>query len=170
MLPMAIEIERKFRLRAGPAADVLAAHGAVARRIEQTYLVAPEGNRRVRRIVLPDGEVRFRLTEKRQIAAFSFHEDERAIVAREYERLLAEADPGRRMIRKVRHVVPHGDQQLEIDVFEEPAGLCVLEVELASEAEAVILPDWIGEWREVTGEPAYFNASLARLGSVIPPY
>ena len=38
MSPRGIEIERKFRLRAAPDAQLLAAHGAVAKRIEQVYL------------------------------------------------------------------------------------------------------------------------------------
>jgi CYTH domain-containing protein len=166
----AIEIERKYRLRAVPTPDVLAAHGAVALRIEQTYLAAGEGIRRVRRTERPTGEVEHRLTTKRRIAAFSFDEDERPIAVAEYRRLLAQADPARRPIRKVRHVVPEGDRKLEIDVFEEPPGLVLLEIELGSADETVTLPDWLGEWREVTGDPAYFNASLARRGTVVPPW
>jgi CYTH domain-containing protein len=168
--PGAIEIERKFRLRAVPAADVLAAHAAERRLIEQTYLLPHEGGLRVRRAEMPGGEVRHWLTDKRRIAAFSFAEDEREIDAAEYRRLLGDADPARTPIRKVRHVVPHGSQRLEIDVFEQPPGLCVLEVELAAVDEPVLLPDWLGEWREVTGDPRYLNANLARRGSAVPPY
>ena len=64
---------------------------------------------------------------------------------------LERVDPGRRPVRKTRHVAPHGDQTLEIDVFEQPADLVVVEVELRDEAEPVELPAWLGEWREVTG-------------------
>jgi adenylate cyclase len=163
-----IEIERKFRLREPPAPGALAAHGATELRIEQAYLTGGR-NRRVRRTELPDGRVEHRVTEKRRIAAFTFDEDERRIDEAEYQRLLGQADPVRRPIRKVRHVVPHGDRKLEIDVFEDPPGLVILEIELGSADEAVTLPDWLGEWREVTGDPAYFNASLAR-GAPVPPY
>jgi len=165
-----VEIERKFRLRSAPSASVLAAHGGVPLRIEQTYLAADGGNRRVRRTELGGGRVEHHLTAKRRIGAFTFDEDERRIDDAEYRRLLAEADPARRPIRKVRHVVAHGDRKLEIDVFEEPPGLVVLEIELGSADEEVSLPAWLGEWREVTGDPAYFNASLARLDAMVPPY
>ena len=166
----AIEIERKFRLRAAPPEEVLAAHADDPWRIEQVYLVQRSGVRRLRRIEWHDGSVEHRLTEKHRIGPFSFREDERVIDGEAYQRLLVEADPDRLPIRKTRHRVPHVDQLLEIDVFEAPRGLVLLEVELGSEAEPVSLPDWVGEWREVTGDPAYFNADLARRGTVVPPW
>lgn len=165
-----IEIERKYRLREAPAAEVLAAHGAVAKRIEQVYLAGAPANRRLRRTELPDGEVRLVVTEKRRLADFTFHERERALDEDEYRRLLAEADPAKAPIRKTRHVVPHGVQALEIDVFEAPAGLVMLEVELRSADEPVALPSWLGEWREVTGDRRYLNTNLARRGVEIPPW
>ena len=171
-----LEIERKYRLRAAPSAVTLAAHGAVALRIEQTYLLddidrpAGGGNRRLRRTELPDGRVEHRLTEKRRVGPFSFHERETIVDAAEYARLLAEADPVRRTIRKVRHAVPFGDRTLEIDVFEEPADLVVLEIELGSVDEVVEPPAWLGERREVTGDPAYFNARLSRRDAAVPPW
>jgi adenylate cyclase len=174
-----IEIERKFRLRAAPEPASLAAHGAVAKRIEQVYLqpgadtpaddLAPEAER-VRRIELADGSVAYRRTTKRQVGAFSFDELEDAISEADWAAALARADPDRRPVRKVRYVVAHGSQTLEIDVFEVPADLVVVEVELASEDEAVALPEWLGEWHEVTGDPRYLNVSLARRDAEVPPY
>lgn len=175
--PRGIEIERKFRLRAAPPEPALAAHGASARRIEQVYLLlGPVGGtdaadaERVRRTELADGSVSYRRTAKRRVGAFAFDEREDAIDEAAWAAALARADPARRPIRKVRHVVAHGAQTLEIDVFEDPAGLVVVEVELASEDEPVDLPRWLGEWREVTGDPRYFNAALARRDAVVPPF
>ena len=165
-----IEIERKYRLGAVPDPGVLRAHGAVARRLEQAYLAGNPPGRRVRRIEDADGSVEYRLTRKERLRAFAFHEEEAVITAAEFDALLAQADPGRRRIRKTRHVVPHGRQKLEIDVFEEPAGLVLVEVELDSDDEVVELPDWLGVWVDVTGDPTYLNASLARVGSVIPDW
>jgi CYTH domain-containing protein len=177
MSPRAIEIERKLRLRAAPAEAALAARGAVAKRIEQVYLTpgasagsaATEGAR-VRRTELADGTLTYRRTAKRRIGAFSFDETEDLISETEWTAALARADPERRPIRKTRHVVQHGEQTLEIDVFEEPAGLTVVEVELASEDEPVGLPGWLGESREVTGDPRYLNWSLARRRAEVPPF
>jgi CYTH domain-containing protein len=189
MSPRGVEIERKFRLRVAPEADVLAEHGAVAKRIEQVYLrrdpapAAPSGPSdaahaadanhgvgRVRRTELADGSVSYRSNSKRRVGAFAFDEHEEAIGAAEWAAALERADPDRRPVRKTRHVVPHGAQSLEIDVFEEPAGLVVVEVELRSEDEAVELPAWLGEFREVTGDHRYFNASLARRDAEVPPF
>jgi CYTH domain-containing protein len=188
MSPRGIEIERKFRLRAAPDRAELAAHGAVAKRIEQVYLrngaaqVSAGGAagdavadpdttaERVRRIQLPDGTVSYRRTTKRRVGAFSFDEAEDPITGDQWEAALARADPERRPIRKTRHVVAHGPQTLEIDVFDEPPGLVVVEVELRAEDEAVELPGWLGEWREVTGDPRYLNVSLARRDARVPPF
>jgi CYTH domain-containing protein len=178
MSPRGVEIERKFRLRAAPDAAVLQAHDAVAKRIEQVYLRldadaagpdAPEAVR-VRRTELPSREVTYRRTSKRRVGAFSFDEVEDVISEADWLAGLEHADPDRRPVRKTRYVAPHGAQTLEIDVFEVPAGLVVLEVELGSEDEAVAPPAWLGEWREVTGDPRYLNAMLARRDAEVPPF
>lgn len=165
-----VEIERKFRLRTEPSAEVLAEHGAVARRLEQVYLAEPPAGRRIRRIEHADGRIEHRLTTKHRLRAFAFDETEERIDAARYASLLLQADPERRPIRKVRHVVPHGAQVLEIDVFEVPPGLVLLEVELERDDEVVELPAWLGEWREVTDDPGYLNANLARPGTRIAPW
>jgi CYTH domain-containing protein len=175
--PRGIEIERKFRLRAVPDAAVLAAHGAVAKRIEQVYLRlgavtrpdAPEAER-VRRTELADGTVSYRRTTKRRVGAFSFDEVEDVLSEADWAAAVSQADPQRQPVRKTRYVVAHGRQALEIDVFETPADLVVVEVELASEHEAVDLPDWLGEWREVTGDDRFLNVSLARRDAEVPPF
>lgn len=170
MGPVGIEIERKYRLRAAPDETMLRDHGAVALRLEQVYLAGEPPGRRVRRIEAPDGTVEHRLTRKERLRAYAFREEEAVIDAAEYGALLEQADPARRRIRKIRHVVPHGRQKLEIDVFEEPAGLILVEVELATDDEAVELPEWLGESVDVTGDAAYLNANLALAGSSIPAW
>lgn len=84
----------------------------------------------------------------------------------EYEIPVAEAEAmlalcSGEVVEKVRHCVPHAGHTWEIDVF---AGanqpLITAEVELDAPDEVVEMPPWIG--REVTGEPRYLNASLAR--------
>jgi CYTH domain-containing protein len=167
--PSGIEIERKFRLREAPTEDVLAAHGAVVRRIEQVYLAGGPDVERLRRTETAEG-VSYRRTRKRRIGAFAFEEDEEAIDGSAWDEGIGRADPARRAIRKTRHVVPHGDQLLEIDVFDVPPGLVVVEVELRLEGEPVALPVWLGDWVEVTGDDRYFNAELARLDADVPAW
>jgi adenylate cyclase len=64
-------------------------------------------------------------------------------------------------IDKVRHKIRVGDHVWELDVFAgENAGLVMAEVELESEDETFVLPDWAGE--DVSADPRYYNVNLAR--------
>jgi adenylate cyclase len=63
------------------------------------------------------------------------------------------------LIEKTRYLVKNGDDTWEVDVFAgDNSGLTIAEIELEDEAQAVVLPDWIG--KEVTGDPRYLNANL----------
>jgi CYTH domain-containing protein len=158
-----VEIERKYLLPGPAPASVL--ESATAYQIEQTYLTSTAGSRRVRRRVGPDGE-RYWLTEKHARGCLARSEDERELEADEYRSLLQEADPLSGTVRKTRHVIEHGPQQLEVDVFDAPPGLVLLEVELDDEDEAVELPAWAAGAVDVSEDAAYTNAAIARrLGS-----
>jgi len=64
------------------------------------------------------------------------------------------------IIEKQRYTVPIGELIWEIDEFSGAnKGLVIAEVELKSESQEVVLPDWIGA--EVSGDPRYFNSALA---------
>jgi adenylate cyclase len=64
------------------------------------------------------------------------------------------------LIEKTRHIVENAGARWEIDVFEGAlAGLVIAEIELAGTDVAFEYPGWLG--REVTGDPAYYNAALA---------
>jgi adenylate cyclase len=66
------------------------------------------------------------------------------------------------LIEKVRWFVDHAGLRWEIDEFEgENAGLIVAEVELEREDQPIDLPAWVSA--EVTHDPRYLNATLARL-------
>ena len=68
-------------------------------------------------------------------------------------------------VDKVRHEVPLGPRTAEIDVFAGSlAGLVLVEVEFDDDAsmDAFTAPDWFGE--EVSDDPRYTNAVLARDG------
>lgn len=65
------------------------------------------------------------------------------------------------IIDKTRYRVRCGDRLWELDLFAgENAGLVIAELELGSEHETFELPEWAGE--EVSSDPRYYNASLAR--------
>ena len=72
---------------------------------------------------------------------------------------------GERRLEKTRHRVPVGDLTAEVDIFGGSlSGLCLVEVEFSAieAATAFTAPSWFG--REVTGQPEWSNASLARHG------
>jgi CYTH domain-containing protein len=166
-----LEIERKYLLDGPPSDADLAALGAGAIRIEQVYLLSADAwVRRVRRIEV-HGQSRHVLTRKRELSGIVREEIEADLSPEEYGRLIAEADPARRVIRKVRHVISYGRWTLEIDVFSEPPGLVLLEVELEDPDEVPELPPSIAALvvREVSTEAAYTNHYLALRPLLEPP-
>lgn len=149
---MAQEVERKFLVR-GAFADQVTR----STRIVQGYLSSvPERTVRVR----IKGDRGF-LTIKGigSASGASRFEWEQEIPPGEAEQLLAICEPG--VIDKVRHLVPAGAHTFEVDEFHGAnEGLVLAEVELASEGEAFVRPDWLGE--EVTGDPRYYNSMLMK--------
>jgi len=63
-------------------------------------------------------------------------------------------------IQKRRHFVEHEGHLWEIDIFEGAnEGLQVAEIELRSEEEMFVRPEWLGD--EVSGDRRYSNSSLS---------
>lgn len=148
---MAKEIERKFlvkheswRAEAGPGAAM-----------RQGYLAAMDD--RTVRIRLIDGESA-RLTIKIGTGMLTRDEFEYEVPLGDGEELIASAIGT--VIAKTRYRVQGETHVWEVDVFEEPyAGLIVAEVEMRTENDDPVLPDWIGQ--EVTDDQRYSNFALA---------
>lgn len=148
-----MEVERKFLVAEPPDLE-----GADADEIEQGYLA-----------IGADGEVRLRrrgeqliLTAKRG-SGLARDEAEVELERDAFEELWPLTE-GRRL-HKRRHVLPHGDLEFEVDVYEaDLEGLVVAEIEFPSEdaAREFEPPAWIGE--EVTGDERYLNETLASRG------
>ena len=149
---MALEIERKFLLKNNtwrPAERSV--------HCRQAYLVAEPGL--VVRIRTIDDQAA--LAIKTQAAGIARHEYEYTIPLEDAEELLAGPIQGT-IVEKQRHYVIHASHTWEIDVFEgDNAGLVIAEIELDDEHEAFDLPPWVG--LEITADPRYLNANLARL-------
>lgn len=65
------------------------------------------------------------------------------------------------IIKKTRYLVKIKNHIFEVDEFKEDnIGLVLAEIELNSEKESFIKPDWLGE--EVTGKEAYYNVLLSQ--------
>jgi adenylate cyclase len=156
-LPMTIEIERKFVLRAIPGEDILGKGVA----LRQGY-IAEEAQVSVRIRIAPNISL---LTVKAGVG-LTRTEVEVAISAQQAEALWPHTAD--RRIVKTRYRVPlsePGKLVAEVDVYSDRLdGLCTVEVEFPSEQHAAAFdpPDWFGV--EVTGDRAWTNAALARNG------
>jgi adenylate cyclase len=92
-------------------------------------------------------------------SGMSRFEWEIGISLKDAESLLQICEPG--FIDKTRYLIESGGHLFEVDEFHgENEGLVLAEVELASEQESIIKPDWLG--KEVTGQKKYYNAMLKR--------
>lgn len=151
-----LEIERKYLLRSCPPA----ARTVPPVRIEQGWLPGQALRERLRRRTDADGAVSCWRTVKLGPAEARI-EIEEATTPELFAALWELTRQAR--VRKDRYVVPHGAHTWEIDVFLD-RDLALAEVELGDVQESVTLPDWLVPYveRDVTGEPAYFNAVLAR--------
>lgn len=84
---------------------------------------------------------------------------EKEIPLAEAQELLKLCEPG--VIDKYRYEIENGKHVVEVDEFcGENAGLIVAEIELNSESESYLTPDWLG--KEVTGQVKYYNSSLSK--------
>ncbi|WP_288313073.1 CYTH domain-containing protein [uncultured Selenomonas sp.] len=138
---MGVEIERKFRVRAGWRPD------SAGEEIAQGYLSS-----------VPERTVRVRLRGGRGYLTVKGKNG--GAPAADARALLALAEPG--VIEKERCLVPAADGHTwEVDVFHgENEGLVVAEIELGAEDEPFARPDWLAD--EVTGDARYYNSSLTR--------
>ena len=149
---MAKEIERKFLVRNDDWRGL-----APGKAYVQGYLAGNEAcSVRVR--IAEDTAT---LTIKGATTGAVRHEFEYAVPLAEARQMLALL-AGKPLIEKTRYTIEHRGFSWEIDEFHgENQGLLVAEIELEREDQAFEKPAWIAE--EVTGDPRYYNANLARL-------
>jgi adenylate cyclase len=154
LIGMGREIERKFLVSDESWREAVAA----TKSLRQAYLARTD--RLSARVRIIDDKEAF-LTMKSAEAGMTRAEFEYAIPV-EDARELMELGQGR-LIEKVRHIVETGGARWEIDVFDgELAGLVIAEIEFSDAGAHFERPAWLG--REVTGDPAYYNATLALEG------
>jgi len=145
---MSIEIERKFLV----AGEAWRQSSGV--RFSQGYLNRDK-----------DRTVRVRLTGERAFLTIKGRTEGASRVEFEYEIPFADGQEllmlcERPLIEKIRRVISHGGATWEVDEFlGENAGLVVAEIELQSEGQSFVRPEWLGE--EVTHDARYFNSSLS---------
>ena len=152
-----LEIERKY-LILRPAEAVLARiPGAYKYDIEQIYL--PSGARIRKRVC--NGKTEYFYTVKQRISDVTRIEREHAISEEEYRAFACEAGDMPAAIIKTRWCLPCGNHIAEVDIYAFWQSVAVAEVELSDENEKFELPSEIEVLREVTGEAAYLNKTMA---------
>ncbi len=157
------EIERKFLIEYPDVAVLEQLPNCKRVEILQTYLSTSDGQEMRVRQRGADGNYIYFLTTKRKITEWKRVEEERKISQCEYLKLLMDADPSRRPIRKTRYCLTFGNQYFEIDVYPFWKDKAILEIELSDESEQIHFPDMIRVIKEVTDDPSYKNAALANI-------
>ena len=147
-----IEIERKFLVT---NTDCIAL-ATRQNRIVQGYLNSnPERTVRIR---IKGNQGFLTIKGKGNDSGTTRLEWETLIPVKEAEQLLSLCEKG--IIDKIRYEIPHGNHLYELDIFSgENQGLIIAEIELKSETEQFLKPDWLGA--EVTGDEKYYNAYLS---------
>ena len=150
---MGKEIERKFLMaddswRSKVVTSVEMRQGYLSRRPEATVRVRVSGDRAW-------------VTVKSKNRGTERNEWEYAIPVQDaIEMLSADGMIQGNILSKTRHIVNYGGFKWEIDEFHGiHEGLVVAEVEMGSVNDYVPIPPFIG--KEVTGDTAYYNSTLA---------
>lgn len=152
-----LEIERKYLLRALPVFPERPGRRILT--IDQGYVPGERIRERLRRVE-EGGRERWYRTVKlgHGISRHEFEDETSA----EIFLAMWPLTQGRRL-RKRRHVIPERALLWEIDEFlDRPLQLA--EIEIPSVDTEVSIPDWLAPVidREVTGQTAYLNSTLAR--------
>lgn len=151
------EIERKFLV----TSDAFLSQATRHYQIEQGYLCKePSKTIRVR---IRDAQAFLTIKSGKMREGIAKFEWEREIDLADARELMDLCLPG--AISKTRYIIPaapfEGQERCwEVDVFHSGtmSGKALAEIELGSENEPFLRPDWLGD--EVTGLPQYYNANM----------
>lgn len=152
------EIERKFLIEYPDVKKLALIDGSKIMKISQSYL---EDKSRIRKIE-QNGEIRYIKTVKKHITDIKREEKEWEISEEEYLLDIKNRAKGTKTIEKTRYAVPFNDFIIEIDVFDFWSDRAFAEIELKSEDEQFVLPDFIKVIKEVTFDKRYRNSALSR--------
>lgn len=146
------EIERKFLVEGEYKSQAYSQSHIV-----QGYICNARG--RTVRVRIRDTKGYLTIKGAANASGISRYEWEKEISLSEAEELIKLCEEG--VIEKKRYLVRSGRHIFEVDEFYgDNEGLTVAEVELASEDEVFVKPDFIGT--EVTGDVRYYNSQLMR--------
>lgn len=160
--PEPYEIERKFLIKYPDLEKLEKLPHCQRVEILQTYLIAPEGEETRIRQRGVDGSYIYTQTTKKRVTDIKRIEVERRLTKDEYLRLLMNADPDCKTIRKTRYCLTYENQYFEIDIYPFWNDQAIVEIELNAENTEIRFPEEIKVIKEVTDDCSFKNASLAR--------
>ncbi|KAA6311385.1 Inorganic triphosphatase [termite gut metagenome] len=150
---MAQEIERKFLVTGEFKSKAFAHH-----QIMQGYICRASG--RTVRIRICDKKGYLTIKGASDASGAERYEWEKEISLSEAQELMELCEPG--IINKTRYLIRSGKHTFEVDEFYGAnQGIVIAEVELESQDETFVKPDFIGE--EVTGDRRYYNSQLSAM-------
>lgn len=150
---MGQEIERKFLVKGNGYREA----AQCSYQVVQGYLSSK--SERIVRIRIKGTQGYLTIKGKTSESGLSRFEWEKELEAGEAFELFQLCEPG--SIEKRRYEVKSGEHTFEVDeFFGENLGLVIAEVELSSEEEPFVKPEWLG--MEVTGDPRYYNSMLMK--------
>ena len=156
-----LEIERKYVIEM-PDFDLISSQPEyTSSEILQIYLASSDGEtRRIRRRSYKD-RVEHTETTKIRIDKISSRELEREISAEEFDLLSKEIREGSTPLNKTRYTFLYLENTMEIDVYPGWKRTAIMETEMDGYDKEVALPPFIKIVKEVTGDKAYSNSSMA---------
>lgn len=161
--PEPVETERKFLIEYPNISELEKLPNCKRVDIIQTYLNTAGGEESRVRQRGADGNYIYYQTTKRKLSGLKRVEVERRLTKDEYLRLLMDADPSCRPIRKTRYCLTWENQYFEIDVYPFWQDKAIMEIELCDEESQIRFPSIIKILKEVTEDESYKNAALARI-------
>ncbi|WP_299672772.1 CYTH domain-containing protein [uncultured Tenacibaculum sp.] len=151
---MSVEIERKFLVKDNRFIN----EASKKVYIKQGFLNSDK--ERVVRVRLKDDQGFLTIKGKSNSSGTTRFEWEKEILKTEAEDLFNLCEKG--IIEKHRYLVVIDNHTYEVDEFlGDNLGLIVAEIELSSEDENFVKPDWLD--KEVTGETKYYNSNISKL-------
>lgn len=152
IITMATEIERKFLVK-----NTEWQKGSIGKKYRQGYF--PVDGRAITLRVRTCGKQAF-ITIKGEPIGLARIEFEYEIPVKDAD-IMLDTLCLKPLVEKTRYLVKFNGLLWELDVFHgENEGLIIAEVELESETQQIVLPDWIK--KEVTGDLKYYNSTLVR--------
>ncbi|MBQ1371322.1 MAG: hypothetical protein IIY70_00190, partial [Oscillospiraceae bacterium] len=158
-----MERKHKYLIAMPNVNQLVLRYGALPFEMTQHYLVLtnPKVERRIRKQKNGPDFLYF-YTEKHRAEDGSSWSTERPISRKRYEKYLQEAEPELQPVHKVKYRFNADGQRFEIDVYPFSDEKSVM-FAYTGEENQMHFPEEIQILRELTGDPAYKNKSLAKI-------